>query len=162
MRTTTLIIMMLLSLTNKAQHLNDTEYFTMALSVDPYSTIKEGLINANAEIEYVGTIYAKLGIETHTGLDINYLDVHAATGLNLMLNRFDEYRAYAGVRFGRIWREDKAIVPFVGFESGLDVNVSDSFLIGLRATYDHRTEGDFLGYDRFWRYSGYIRIGIRF
>lgn len=161
MRTYTIIVLMLSMMTMQSQHFNDNEYFNIGVSVDPYATIKDGGINANLEIEYVGFIYAKAGTQVHSGLEPNYFDIHASTGLNLMLNRWDEYRAYAGVRFGRIWREDKARVPFIGFETGLDVNLDNDMIIGLRATYDHRTEGDFLGYDRFWRYSGFIRVAIK-
>lgn len=146
--------------TSQNIHFNQEEAFKIHLGLDPGGTISDGLINANIEIEYIGFIYAKLGSQVHTGLNPNYLDIHFGIGLNLMLDKFNNYRSYIGLRGGRIYREDKARVPFLGAETGLDYTINPSISVGVRATYDHRTEGDFLGYDRFWQDNYTIRIGI--
>lgn len=160
----TLVAVIFLSLTATAQqgiHFNQKEYFTVSTSIDPVATATDGFIDVAMEIEYVGFVYAKAGIEYFPALEPSYFDWHGGIGVNLMLNTFNDFRAYSGIRLGRIYRGDEARVPFVGFEGGIDWNVSDNFFVGLRATYDYRTEGQFLGWDNFWRESGYIRIGYK-
>ena len=48
--------------------LNKIEFFTLSTSVDPTSSFKEKGIDFVAEIEYAGSIYVKIGIESFSVL----------------------------------------------------------------------------------------------
>lgn len=160
-----LSILSLLSFNAVAQNglrLNDTEYFTFSASIDPKASITEKSIDLVAEIEYVGAIYAKAGVEYFPGTTPNYFDVHGAVGLNAMIGRFNPTRIYTGIRLGRIFRENKSRGELFGLESGIDFPITEKLFIGVRATYDYRNDGIPLGWDSYWRASGFIRIGIKF
>lgn len=136
------------------------EYFNISVNFDGAS-VKEKTLNFGAEIEYSGrAFYAKAGLESFA-LDPHYLDVHGGVGVNVYSGMFDNVRTHAGIRLGRIWRED-VTVPLFGVEAGVDVKIAESLRLGIVGTYDSRTEGDFLGYDRFWRASGKIKLTYNF
>lgn len=159
------ILSVVLSLSTQAQsrlRFNDKEYFNISMSIDPTASYKEKSIDIAAEIEYVGLIYAKAGFEFLPGLNPNYFDVHGAMGLNCVLGRFDPTRIYAGIRLGRIFRENKSRGELFGLETGVDIPITETLFIGARATYDYRNDGVVLGWQPFWRASGFIRVGFNF
>ena len=156
-----LILMVLASSMSGQIRVNDKEYFTMSASIDPVATFKDGPIDIVAEIEYVGPIYAKAGFEFFPALQPTYLDVHGGVGVNVMLDRFEKYRAYSGIRLGRIFRENKSRGELFGFEAGIDYNLSENYFVGLRLTYDYRNDGIVLGWDEYWRLNGSIRLGYK-
>lgn len=125
-----------------------------------YAVIKEQKLNVGIEVEMeMKYFYAKLGAENFA-LPLNYFDVHAGLGANIHL-KDEKLRLYSGIRLGKIWREDKTTVPLFGYEVGLQYNISRRIAFKIYGTYDYRTEGDFLGYDRFWRGSGKGGIVIK-
>ena len=123
-----------------------------------YAVIKEKKLNVGVEVEMeMKYFYAKLGVENFA-LPLNYYDVHGGLGANVHLK---DLRLYGGIRLGKIWREDKTTVPLFGYEAGIQYNISKRVALKIYGTYDYRTEGDFLGYDRFWRASGKGGIVIK-
>ena len=160
-----LILLLLLPTIALAQlqpHWNEREYFNISMSIDPNASIQEKSLDANLELEYVGKLYVKVGIEYFPGLSPSYFDWHGAIGVNVMQGLNDEWRAYSGIRLGRIFRESKSRGELFGLETGLDYKINDSFFIGIRGTYDYRNDGIFLGWDDYWRASGFVRVGIIF
>ncbi|WP_432221273.1 hypothetical protein ACRASX_11130 [Flavobacterium sp. TMP13] len=162
-------LLLLLAITAAAQtqaqtgvHFNTNEYFTVSASIDPTASYKNNSLDAAAEIEYVGFVYVKAGVEYFPGIKPSYLDLHGAVGINLMLDTFENSRAYGGIRLGRIFREDKARGELFGLESGIDYSVTEKMFVGLRATYDYRNDGLPLGWGAYWRASGFVRLGFKF
>lgn len=159
------LIMILLPFLLQAQsglHLNNAEYFTVSASFDPHASVKEHDLDTALEIEYVGVPYAKFGVEYFSGTTPKYFDWHGAFGINIFLGLFDKTRFYSGIRLGRIYRGEKVRGDLFGLESGVDFNLTEKTFIGLRATYDYRNDGVFLGWDDYWRASGFIRVGFKF
>ena len=151
----------LLTLLFFSQLLTAQEYFTISTSIDPVATIKDGPLDIVAEIEYVGLIYAKAGFEFFPALEPNYFDVHGGVGPNVMLDRFEKYRAYSGIRLGRIFRENKSRGELFGVEVGIDYTINENYFVGLRYTRDYRNDGIVLGWDAYWRDNGSMRIGYK-
>lgn len=85
-------------------HFNQKEYFTISTSIDPVATYEQSGPDVVLEAEYVGIVYAKAGVEYFPTLTPAYFDIHAAIGINLMLNTFNDFRMYAGVRGARVYR----------------------------------------------------------
>jgi hypothetical protein len=141
---------------------NDQEIFNVSMSIDPKASFNEKSIDLVAEIEYVGILYVKAGIEYFPGLEPSYFDIHGALGINGIIGRFNPTRLYAGIRLGRIFRENKSRGELFGLESGIDFPITEKLFIGARATYDYRNDGIPLGWSSYWRASGFIRIGIKF
>lgn len=145
--------MLLITSTAVAQE----DRLNLVVSTD-YAVIKEQKLNVGVEVEMeMKYFYAKLGAENFA-LPLNYFDVHGGLGANIHVC---ESRIYAGIRLGKIWRENKTTVPLFGYEAGIQYNVSKRIAFKIYGTYDYRTEGDFLGYDRFWRGSGKGAIVIK-
>lgn len=85
---------------------NDIEYFTVSTSIDPTSSIKEKGLDIVGEIEYVGLIYAKVGIESFSKLTGGYQDIHYGVGLNFTSGYFNTLRYYVGFRQARVVRDN--------------------------------------------------------
>lgn len=148
-----LILMLLIATSAVAQE----EKLNLIINTD-YAIFKEQKLNIGAEIEMeMKYFYAKLGAENFN-LSLNYFDVHGGIGMNLHIK---EGRIYTGARLGKIWRENKTTVPLFGYEAGVQYNISSRIALKVYGTYDYRTEGDFLGYDGFWRGSGKAGIVIK-
>lgn len=157
-----LIILLLITSFTYAQsnfRLNKEEYFTTAVVIDPNASIKEKGLNIGGEIEYVGSIYVKASVTNFAVLQDNYTDVTGSAGLSFTSGYFEKIRYYAGGRLGLIRRA--ATYPTMGVEAGIDVMISDIAFIGIRSTYDKRGDADFYDGDD-WRYSGFVRLGIKF
>lgn len=136
------------------------ENLNISLNTD-FAMIKEQKLNIGAELELdMKPIYFKIGFENFA-LDLNYLDFHGAIGTNLRLGMYQDTRIYAGLRAGKIWREDKTTVPLFGIESGVQYNINNNIAFKLYGTYDYRTEGEFLGYDKFYQFSAKASIVIK-
>jgi hypothetical protein len=139
----------------------DKEYFTTSIAVDPNATIKDGL-NLTGEIELVSYWkYVKVNCQVQPDLKGGYIDYAGSFGINLTSGYFDTWRAYTGVRFGHIRRENFGY-PLAGFEGGVDFNVTNSTFVGLRATGDWRSDFKYSGAEPAMRYSGTIRVGFKF
>lgn len=142
----------------------DHESFNVHLNLDPFASIKENGLNINTEVEYSGRyVYVKGGIEVFTGLPRKpYFDWHGGIGLNLTSGPLSQFRYYTGIRLGRIYRGSYGANPFIGSEAGITYNFSKDIAIGLRGTYDRRSD-QALFYDPiFWRFSGYLNMVYTF
>lgn len=140
--------------------LNDKEFFVVSIVLDPNASIKEHGLNIGAEIEYVGAIYTKLSVTSFAVLQDGYIDTTGSLGLSFTSGYFNKVRYYTGGRLGLIHR--KATYPTAGVEAGIDVMLSDRIFAGVRSTYDYRSDFEFYDWHNEMRYSGFIRLGIKF
>lgn len=137
--------------------LNETESFNVALIVDPYASyIEEGLC-IGAEIEYTGAVYTRLGITTFPKLTNGYTDITGGFGAVFTSGYFDTITYYTGIRLGVIIRE--ATNGTAGIEVGINHKLSDSFIIGIRGTYDYRSDWKFYGEENGMQYSTFVKLG---
>lgn len=138
------------------------EYFTATIAVDPSATIKENSPNLVAELELVTyRFYVKASVQTLPDLEGGYFDYGGAVGFNIFLNRWKTTRTYYGARLGTIRRGGNGY-PLVGFEGGIDFDITQEVFIGLRGTGDYREDFKYWGGDAEIRYSGFIRVGLKF
>ena len=157
-----IIIILLSTFTSYSQHNFHTvneEYFTLSILTDPYASYKEGGLYIGAEVEYVGFIYTRAGIENFSALKDGYTAIIGGIGVNQIYGFDDQLRAYAGIRLGVIKRQSTNATA--GLELGVDYNFNKWF-IGARASYDYRSDQEFYDYPNSMKYSGYLRIGTKF
>ena len=126
-----------------------------------YAIFKEGKLNIGAELELdMRYFYFKGGFETFQ-LGVNYTDLHAGLGTSVRFGMYENLRVYAGVRAGRLWREEKAVVPLFGFELGTQYKIGELISLGAYGVYDVRQDGQFLyGTPEYWRFSGKVKVVI--
>ena len=162
MRKTYLLLCLMMCLNISAQFIKPFERTTTNISIviDPYATYKEGGLNIGAEINYTeNSLYIHSGVQTFTVLSEGYVDFTTALGKAYKIGYFDKIKTYVGGRLGFIWRESP--VPYITFgaEAGIDYNLTDNFIIGVRSSYDYR--GDF----KYWktspdfRFNSFLKIG---
>jgi hypothetical protein len=140
--------------------LNTNQFFAASAVFDPSASIKEGGLCVGVEIETVRAVYVRASVTNFAVLKDGYTDFTGAVGLSFTSGYFDKVRYYAGGRLGFISR--KAIFPTAGVEAGFDVMLSNSFFIGVRSTYDYRSDLEFNDYPNEMRYSGFVRTGFKF
>jgi hypothetical protein len=146
---------------------NPREYFTVSLSVDPTSSIKENGLDIVSELEYVGPLYAKVGFESFSALTGGYRDFHFSIGPSFTSGYFENIRYYTGFRMARVDRGPALGVPpgafriNYGLEAGIDYDISDDFFVGLRATLDKRYDQEIFGWTPETKFSGFIRVGYK-
>lgn len=158
-----ILILLLFTSTLFAQNgfrLNDKEYFTTAIVLDPNASLKEHGVNIGAEIEYVSAIYVKASITSFAVLQDSYLDTTGSFGLSFTSGYFEKIRYYAGGRLGFVHR--KSTYPTAGVEGGIDLMLTDRLFLGIRSTYDYRSDFEFYDWHNEMRYSGFVRLGIKF
>jgi hypothetical protein len=147
-------------ITNAQIKFIDKEYFTASIAIDPNATIKDG-INITPELELISYWkYVKVNSQIQPDLLGGYFDIAGTFGINLTEGRFNQWRAYSGLRLGHIWRASYGY-PLVGFEGGIDYNINDKLFIGVRSTGDYRSDFKYSGAEPSMRYSGTIRIGTK-
>jgi len=137
--------------------INKTEYFTVGMFVDPVASLKEKGLDFGFEIEYVGTIYARLGLENFSALEGGYFAGNGAIGINFTSGYFEKFRYYVGVTGGRVLRNGVGNV-IGGFEAGMDFKLSDSWAVGGRISYINRQDMLAMNWEPIWRENGYLRI----
>jgi hypothetical protein len=152
-----LILTPLTSFSQRGFRLNDKEFFATAIVLDPN---KEHGINIGVEIEYVGPIYTKLSVTSFAVLQDGYLDTTGSVGLSFTSGYFNKVRYYTGARIGLIHR--RVTYPTTGLEAGIDIMLTDKVFIGIRSTYDYRSDFEFYDWYNEMRYSGFIKIGLKF
>lgn len=141
-------------------HVKDTEDFTLSIITDPRASFKEGGLFIGAEIEYSGSIYTRVGVSNFAVLKDGYTELIGGIGVNFSSGYFDKVRYYTGIRLGVIKRQ--AGNATAGLEAGIDFKITDNLFIGMRATYDYRSDFKFYDYPNEMRGSGYLRIGTKF
>lgn len=138
------------------------EHFNFSTSIEPFSSIKEESIDITLELEYEGRgIYVKTSTQVFPVIEGGYVDLAGGIGLNLSAGQFEDWRLYSGIRLGSIFRGGQTY-PLFGFESGVNYNVTETFFIGLRSTYDYREDFEFWGGESEYRFNGSVRFGVRF
>lgn len=140
--------------------LNETQFFAVSVVVDPSASYKEKGLCIGVEIETVRQVYVRASITNFSALKDGYTDFTGAFGLSFTSGYFERVRYYAGGRLGFISR--KAVFPTAGIEAGIDVMLSDTFFVGVRSTYDYRSDFEFYDYPNEMRYSGFVKAGFKF
>lgn len=138
----------------------DTENFTVSTIIDPRASITEKGLFIGAEIEYSGTVYTRVGVANFQVLKDGYTELIGAIGLNFTSGYFERIRYYTGIRLGVIKR--KRANATAGLEAGIDFKIGEKAFIGLRTSYDYRSDFQFYDYPNQMRGSGFIRIGTNF
>ncbi len=141
--------------------INRTESFNISVAVDPRASINEKGLNIGASIEYVGVIYTRASITSFSKLQGGYFDAIGSIGINLTSGYFENIRYYAGGRLGFIKRESNTY-PTAGIEAGINVNLNESVFLGIRGTYDKRSDFEFYNAPTEMRGSTYLLIGFKF
>ena len=100
------------------------------------------------------------GIATFATLEDGYTEAIGGIGINLTSGYFDKVRYYAVGRLGVIVRQSANATA--GVECGFDMLLSDTVFIGLRATYDYRSDFAFYDYPNEMRFTGLVRVGVKF
>ena len=147
----------MLNLTGLASANLNTLIFQYQLTRWVQSTLK----NLTAELELESKWgFVKASSQVNPGLEGGYIDLCGAVGLNFTSGLFEPLRYYIGIRGGTIIREGGH--PLFGYEAGVDVNITESFFMGLRGTYDYRSDMEFWGTEPMYRFNGTVRIGYKF
>lgn len=163
MKTIIAIFLIFTSLSAAAQlRFNDTEYFQAAVVIDPVASIKEKGLNIGAEIELISYWgYVRASSQSFFALEGGYVDLMGALGVNFKYGHFSPFRFYTGVRLGAIYR-DLYPYPTVGAEAGIDLYTRGNFVLGVRTTYDLRTDFEYWGGEEEMRLSSFIKLGFTF
>lgn len=141
---------------------NKKEYFTVSTSIDPVRSFKEKGADIVAEIEYVGIIYVKMGIERFSALEEGYRDIHWAIGMNFTNGVFEQTRFYSGIRTAKVNRGNYGAYRInYGVEAGVDYSVSNNFFIGLRSTIDKRIDEEIFRKKKNIEPNVFLRLGYR-
>jgi hypothetical protein len=115
-----------------------------------------------AEMEGIeGKMYFKQSLELAPNIDGGYLATGTAVGFSTELGMFQQYRIYTAPKLQFILRGGN-VYPSAGFELGIDKTFNSGFIIGIRGSYDYRS--DFNYWDRYaaeWRPSGFVKVGWR-
>lgn len=157
-----ILITLLITTLSNAQELKfgNTEYITISVIFEPLSSIKEKSINATFEFQYVPSFfYIKPSIQILPS--INYIDTTVGLGLILEKGYFQDWLFYGGIRLGYIHRKSETY-PLFGWETGIDKKITNTFYLGLRATYDWRTDFDFSGANAKYQFNGGIKATYKF
>ena len=160
MKLLTLLLFTTILFSQNEFRLNKKESFNFGIVVDPNASIKEHGLNIGAEIEYVGLVYTRASITYFSALKYGYTDFIGAFGINFTSGMWEKFRYYTGGRLGLIRRLSNTY-PTAGLEAGIDYNITNKISIGLRTTYDKRT--DFMIYNepQVMRQSGFIKVGFK-
>lgn len=114
-----------------------------------------------AEIERIeGILYVKQSLEVAPNIEGGFLATGTAVGLTTNFGMFEQYRVYGAPKITFIARGGE-VYSSAGGEIGFDKEVSDGFFIGIRGTYDYRTDFQYWGGQSAWQASGFLKIGIR-
>jgi hypothetical protein len=160
MKTILLIFIFPVLLMAQGLKLKDTEDFTVSVIADPRASFNASGLFIGAEIEYSGAIYTRVGISNFAVLKDGYTELIGGIGLNFSSGYFEKFRYYTGIRLGIIKRQSANATA--GIEAGMDFMINDNLFIGMRATYDYRSDFKFYDYPNEMRGSGFIRIGTKF
>ena len=132
----------------------DQDRFSIQLTTDNV-IFQKGLFYAGIEFqaEFSNGVYIRPQIH-YAALKDGYLETSAGIGYNLMHNKWN-YKS--GIKLGVVNRA--ATYPIFGFEGNLEYHITDKIGIGLRGSYDARSDADY--YDgKKWVYNsqGFIKF----
>lgn len=159
-----IVVMLFVVGVSQAQHefrLNNTEYFTVGVAINPCASIDcsdiiDGYgLSSMVEVEYVGFPYVKVGMESFPQLQGGYFDVHAVVGVNFTSGMYEHFRYYTGFRLARVSRNNDFRVNYGG-EVGLDFELSDNFTIGTLGRIDRRFDQEIFFWEVENKFSAWI------
>jgi len=160
--TLSILIVTFLFIGLKTAEAQDKRFAAFA-KVDPNATLKDGF-NIGLGVEYQMTVmYFKAQLFAFPELrGKNYFDYTASVGFNHH-TRFEEWRIYAGMKAGTIFR-DGTPFPTYGFETGIEYYFGNGLYLGIELTRDRRTDGRVWDSDivPYFRNSGFTKIGLTF
>lgn len=155
-----LLFALLITVISSAQpRFGETRYTAFNMGTDPNALISDDVFVMSLEVERVETgFYFKGGFE-YASLEGDYKFIYTALGINLKYGHFDDWRYYAGIKSGFVFRGGE-YVNF-GPEIGINYDFDNGIMLGLRADYIYR--GDWLYWegDPDWQGSGYIILIIK-
>lgn len=138
----------------------DEEYVTASVAIDPNATIKDGL-NITPELELVSYWkYIKINSQIMPSLEGGYIDFTGTFGTNITSGYFNQWRGYTGVRLGHI-RRGKYGYPLAGIEVGVEFKISSNVFIGVRTSFDNRSDFKYSGAIPKVINSNYIEISFK-
>jgi hypothetical protein len=153
----TIIILLITSNNINAQ---TKEYFQTAIVIDPCASIKEHGLNIGVEIEYNGFMYVRASASDFAVLKDHYRDYIAGIGVNIIPKKLDQkLRLYGGIRLGVIVRQ--ATNATAGLECGIDYTIAKHFVLGVRSTWDYRSDWIWYSSNAGIRQSGFIKVAYR-
>jgi hypothetical protein len=135
-------------------HTQDEYRFSIQISTDNV-VFQKGIFYAGIEFqaEFSNGIYIRPQIH-YAELKDGYLETSAGIGYNLSYNRWN-YKA--GIKLGLINRS--ATYPIFGIESNLEYHITDKIGVGLRGSYDARSDAGFYGgADWVYNSEGFIKF----
>lgn len=103
--------------------------------------------------------YAKTSLEYAPRIDGGFLSLGASVGYSVRLGMFDEFRAYTAPKIQFI-RRGGFTYPSFGMEAGIDKVFDSGFIIGVRGSYDYRSDFEFWGGSNEFRPSGFFKVGF--
>lgn len=162
MKNLILILTMLAFLNSNAQFIKPAEVVSTNISIliDPKASYKEGGLNYGFEINYTEKLfYIHTGLQLFPALQVDYFDWTTGAGIAYKIRYFDNFKLYGGGRLGIIFREKYPYSTY-GAEFGLDYNLTEKIIIGLRSTYDYRSDFKYYGAPADWRFSTFVKFGI--
>ena len=110
-----------------------------------------------AELEYKGSIaYVRPSIQ----FGKKATDIYSAFGINFNNNQYTTVRYYVGGRIGITARVETNAMA--GLESGIDVKLGQSLVIGLRAFSDYKSDYTFYEDGKKWNNGLLIKFGVDF
>ena len=149
------ILLFLLTISATAQiHHQDEDRFSIQLMTDNV-IFQKGIFYGGVEFqaEFSNGIYIRPQIH-YADLTDGYLETSAGIGYNLAYNRWN-YKG--GIKLGLINRA--STYPLFGVEAVIEYHISDKIGIGLRGSYDRRSDADFYdGQDYVYNSQGYIKF----
>lgn len=145
----------------------DKEYIAASANYDPYTSLKDGGFDYGLEVEHVRcATYLKISGRYFRGVDGGYMDIVGATGANFQLKDNKNWRGYAGVRMGTVFRgfrvSESISYPLYGVEAGVDYNINKRAFVGISASEDWHEDYLFTGFQPRLQLAGRIRLGYKF
>ena len=133
--------------------------------IDPVASYKEKGLLFGGEFEAVlNEVYLKLGYTNFMALDPIYMDAYVCFGANFKAGYFDDFKAFAGIKYGQIYRQGAPqLYPLFGVEGGLQQYVSEKFAIGCKMSYDWRSDQQFWSEEMndVWILSGFVYVTVK-
>jgi hypothetical protein len=158
------ILLLLTSIFCTAQsgfRINKMETFNFTIVLDPHASIKEKGVSIGAAIEYSGSVYTRASITSFPKLKGSYIELKGAFGMNFTSGYFEKIRYYAGGRLGFI-NIESTTYPTAGIEAGINIDLGDTAFLGVRGTYDKRSDSKFYNEPSKMKGSSYLLIGFKF
>lgn len=160
------LLLLLTTITAAAQlSFGEVKHNQVNFFIDPVASYKEKGLLFGGEFEAVlNEVYLKLGYTNFMALEPIYMDAYVCFGANIKAGYFDDFKAFAGIKYGQIYRQSApSLYPLFGIEGGLQQYLSEKFAIGCKMSYDWRTDQEFWSEEMndVWILSGFIYVTVK-